>query len=424
MTPFRILPLDSIHVAPNRQRREFDPAKLQELADDIKASYLLQPLVVRSVGDQVFLVAGERRLRAITQLAELGLSFRCGASDIPPGQAPVIDLGSLTPLEAEEAELSENVVRVDLTWQEKVAAIARLSDLRGRSETAEKAFPDLATGTQLVRQNEIVAKALADPEVARAKSFHDALKVVRRQEASRENSRLAEIVGATFSRASHTLLQGDAILEMQKLPDASFDVILTDPPYGMGAQDFGDAGGKQEAEHHYDDSAAAVGPLLRAFLKEATRLAKPQAHLYICCDIDMFHNLREWTIALGWHTHRTPIVIYKTDGNRVPWPEHGPQRKWELCLYAERGGRPTLRVAPDVIETRGDPNLGHGAQKPVSLYLDLLGRSARPGDTVLDPFCGTGTIFPAAHACKVLATGIEVSPEYAGIAAKRLESLE
>jgi DNA modification methylase/ParB-like chromosome segregation protein Spo0J len=418
-----LLPLSSIQVTENRQRRLFDPEKLQELADDIQAQGLLQPLVVRSSGDAVILVAGERRLRAITQLTELGFRVRCGTTDIPPGQAPVIDLGTLTPGAAEEAELSENVVRADLTWQERTAAVARLAALKGREATAEAAFGDLNTGRQLVRQNEIVAKALVDPEVAKAKSFNDALKIVRKQEAARENARLAEVVGANFSRASHTLLQGDALAHLATLPAESFDVILTDPPYGMDAQNFGDANGKLQVTHTYDDSWGSVQALLEGFLIEATRLAKPQAHLYICCDIDRFHWLRAQAEALQWHVHRTPIIIYKTDGNRVPWPEHGPQRKWEMCLYAERGGRPTLRIAPDVVETRGDPNLGHGAQKPVALYTDLLSRSARPGDTVLDPFCGTGTVFPAAHTLRVRATGIEMSTEYAGIAAKRLQDL-
>jgi DNA modification methylase len=67
--------------------------------------------------------------------------------------------------------------------------------------------------------------------------------------------------------------------------------------------------------------------------------------------------------------------------------------------------------------------LGHGAQKPVSLYSDLLKRSTRPGDRVLDPFCGTGTIFPAAHPLKVAATGIELEPAYYGIGVKRIEGL-
>jgi DNA modification methylase len=59
----------------------------------------------------------------------------------------------------------------------------------------------------------------------------------------------------------------------------------------------------------------------------------------------------------------------------------------------------------------------------VSLYEDLLKRSARPGDSVLDPFAGSGTIFPAAHSLKIKATGIELDPSAYGIAVKRLGEL-
>ena len=71
-----------------------------------------------------------------------------------------------------------------------------------------------------------------------------------------------------------------------------------------------------------------------------------------------------------------------------------------------------------------DPNMSHGAQKPVALYIDLLKRSVKPGDVVFDPFAGSGTIFPAAHQAKVKAIGIEMNPEYAGLCVQRINSLD
>jgi DNA modification methylase len=128
--------------------------------------------------------------------------------------------------------------------------------------------------------------------------------------------------------------------------------------------------------------------------------------------------------SFGWYVHRTPLINYKLDGSRVPLPENGPQRKWELILYAIKGWRKVTRIYSDVIETRGDENLAHGAQKPVALFENLLKRSIRPGDTVLDPFGGTGTLFPAAHNLLVCATVIELDPVYAGTAAARLKGLK
>ena len=54
----------------------------------------------------------------------------------------------------------------------------------------------------------------------------------------------------------------------------------------------------------------------------------------------------------------------------------------------------------------------------------LLKRSTAPGDKVLDAFAGSGTIFPAAHQCKLYATGLELTAEYYGIAVNRLNALD
>jgi site-specific DNA-methyltransferase (adenine-specific) len=213
---------------------------------------------------------------------------------------------------------------------------------------------------------------------------------------------------------------------MERMAPESFDVILTDPPYGIDAQDFGDAGGRLVAQtHEYDDVGGETWEaLMQGFAVQSFRVAKKEAHAYVCCDIDMYHWLKRTMEGAGWYVHRTPLINYKLDGSRVPLPENGPQRKWEMVLYAIKGWKKVTRIYPDVIETRGDANLAHGAQKPVALYENLLKRSIRPGDTVLDPFAGTGTIFPAAHSVLCKATGIEIDDVYAGIAAARLKGLK
>ena len=221
------------------------------------------------------------------------------------------------------------------------------------------------------------------------------------------------------------LIQADCLEWLREASANQFDVILTDPPYGMGADSFGDAGGRLVSQTHlYEDTPQAWESLIGALGAHWYRVAKEQAHLYICCDIDGFHYARDWLERVGWWVHRTPFVNFKRDGSRVPWPQHGPQRKWELVLYAVKGRKPVTRIYPDVIETHGDDNLGHGAQKPVELYTNLLQRSVRPGDSVLDCFGGTGTILVACHALQCKATCIEQDANYYGIAAKRLQALK
>lgn len=95
-----------------------------------------------------------------------------------------------------------------------------------------------------------------------------------------------------------------------------------------------------------------------------------------------------------------------------------------MVVYAVKGNRPATRLYPDVLTYPADENLGHAAQKPVGLYADLLQRTVLPGDTVLDPFAGSGPIFPAAQALHVTATGVEQDAASYGIALERLQALK
>ena len=95
-------------------RVQFEPVKLQELADSIKNAGLLQPIVVRPVSDHQYeIIAGERRWRA-TQLAGLD-EINCLVREFNDEQAA-------------EAATIENIARVDLNPIEEAKAYQRLID--------------------------------------------------------------------------------------------------------------------------------------------------------------------------------------------------------------------------------------------------------------------------------------------------------
>lgn len=439
----RIVPIAQVTISPNRQRREFDPEALIDLQNSISAHGLLHPIVVREEGEKLILVAGERRFRAISDMQALGETFCFNNSLLPSGQIPIVTLGELEPLAAEEAELDENLRRVDLSWQEEAAAVDRLHKLRvaqaealGRTHThtntAEEihnrtrqglAFtPDVVNRT---RQTLSIADHLDNPVIAQAKTAKEAFKLLKKDEQAKRMTALGEKVGATFNSSAHSLHHIDCLQWLGTCPLNSFDVILTDPPYGMGADKFGDAAGKLVTQDHsYADDKTTWNKLMWPLMPLLFRVAKPQAHAYLFCDLDNFHELKELMQAAGWYVFRTPLIAYKPNSGRVPLPEHGPRRQWEMILYAIKGNKPVNAIYSDVIPCTLEETLNHGAQKPVSLYTDLLRRSIRPGDTVLDPFAGTGTIFPAAHQFRARATGLELNPEYYGICVQRLNGLD
>jgi adenine-specific DNA-methyltransferase len=433
MTNF--IPLDSIVISENRQRREFDPAKITELANSISARGLLHPPIIR---DGFRLVAGERRLRAIRQLAFLNTPYTYAGEPVPPGLIPVNDLGEIDPLEAEEAELEENTVRLDLSWQERAQADARLHALRERQTASRGEVQTIAqTAEEIhgrgdggyaasVRENVIVAKHLDKPEVAKAKSAKEAMKILKVAEKRERDREVAATVGTTATSDRIRVIHGNCIEVLQGYTD-SFDCIIADPPYGINAQDFGDSGGRTTGfSHIYDDSPEAWRALMTEFVPVAYDALASQGHMYLFCDLDRYHELKALCEAAGFYVLRTPLIYHKPNNGRVPVVGLSFRRTYEFILFANKGKKPVEIALDDVVSTRSDNRAGestHGASKTVEGYSYLLRASCRPGDRVCDPFAGSGTILHAAHAAKLYAWAIEQDEVHYGHCVKTLETL-
>jgi ParB family transcriptional regulator, chromosome partitioning protein len=112
-TDLQRIPISRIGPNPFQPRHEFEPVALAELQASMQATGLLQPITVRRQGDGFELVAGERRLRAATNL---------GWSDIP---AVVRDFDEQTML---VLALVENLQRADLNAIEEARGYRRLID--------------------------------------------------------------------------------------------------------------------------------------------------------------------------------------------------------------------------------------------------------------------------------------------------------
>jgi len=450
MKPAILLPLDQLIIKPERQRGVFDPVAELELANSITAKGLLHAPAVELDGRT--LVYGERRTRAIrNHLVPLNKTFLYNGEVVPAGYIPVIQVNTDDPLELQEIELEENIRREDLTWQERAAAEAKLHALRvaqkqrsitkaeelgAPPEATPKPHTVADTAMELhgradgdfqnkVRANIIVANNLTNPEVAAAKSAKEALKIIQRNDREARHQQMALAVGKTFSAADHTLLNEDCLKALARPEFAGrFDVILSDPLYGMGADKFGDGGGKlANAIHHYDDSYENWLRIMGEWTKLTWAVTKPEAHLYAFCDFDRYHELKKMLEAAGWTVHRTPLIVYKIGSGRVPWPENGPRRQWETILYAMKGKKKVNYIGSDVIECAADENMDFGAQKPVALFTELLKRSVSPGQEVLDSFAGTGPIIPAGHALQCKVTAIELAEAQFGKMLSRTKEL-
>ena len=105
------LPIDAITPNPKQPRKDFNDKALRDLAESLKQSGLLQPVVVRRVGEAYQLVVGERRWRAAKM---------AGIERIPAVVREASDAQSL------ELALVENLLREDLNPMEEAEAYQRL----------------------------------------------------------------------------------------------------------------------------------------------------------------------------------------------------------------------------------------------------------------------------------------------------------
>jgi ParB family chromosome partitioning protein len=149
------LQIGSIGPNPQQPRRSFDEGALQSLADSIARDGLIQPVVVRAVGEGRFeLVAGERRLRA---------SMLAGLTEITAIVRDVDDRSSA------ELALIENLQREDLNPVERARAFAALSDRYGmtHAQVGERVGIDRASVSNHLRLLDLDDSLLAMVEDGR-----------------------------------------------------------------------------------------------------------------------------------------------------------------------------------------------------------------------------------------------------------------
>ena len=204
---------------------------------------------------------------------------------------------------------------------------------------------------------------------------------------------------------------------MSTYSKGDIDVICTDPPYGVDAQNFNAQDG---IIHEYDDTRENFERIISTIAIQGYGICRRGAHAYVFHDFANWGFVRSSMASAGWSVWPRPIIWSKGNG-LLARPDFGPRYTYECILFATKGDRKVKLVAPDVIDVRTLWRQKRGAEKSAILYHDLLARSVSPGDTVLDPCCGLGPIFPAANELNVRAIGLDIDPAAIGYATKRLD---
>ena len=215
------------------------------------------------------------------------------------------------------------------------------------------------------------------------------------------------------------LIYGDALAQLSEIKDV--DLVLTDPPYNVSSKDnriWGLRGRQGQDFGEWD--AHSIEPA--DWIPLAADTLSKNGSMIVFCGISQasyvidameksglkFKDCIRWikTNPMPRNRDRRYVVDYEF----AVW---GARGKWTFHRQNDTYDRPEIRCSCPAKRV-------HPTQKPVQLMEDIIRRHSNPGDTVLDPFMGSGT---TGVACQNLGRdfiGIEKDFEFFESAGKRL----
>src|SRR6202795_3471381 len=250
---------------------------------------------------------------------------------------------------------------------------------------------------------------------------------------------------------SGSIVIGDCVAEMAKLPAESVDLVFADPPYNLQLQRDLKRPDDSRVDAVDDDwdkfsSFAAYDDFTRAWLIACRRVMKPSATLWV---IGSYHNIfRVGTVLqdLGFWI-LNDIVWRKSNpmpnfrGRRFTnahetliWAgRDAAKRDYTFNYEALKAGNEDIQMRSDwfIPLCTGEERLKgldgkklHPTQKPEALLARVILSASRPDDLVLDPFSGTGTTGAVAKRLGRRFVGVERDAGCAAPARERIAATE
>ncbi|TWT32652.1 DNA-methyltransferase [Blastopirellula retiformator] len=253
----------------------------------------------------------------------------------------------------------------------------------------------------------------------------------------------------------------DCIQGMKKLPDGSVDLVFADPPFNIGF--------KYDV---YDDRRSADEYLewSRGWMEQVVRVLKEDgsfwlaigddfaAELKVLATRDLGLHCRNWVVwyyTFGMHCKakftrsHTHLYYFVRDPEKFTFndtPIRVPSAR--MLVYGDRRANPKGRIPddtwvlrpqdiPDSFQAEEDtwhfPRVAgtfkeragfHGCQMPEQLLGRIIKVSSSEGETVLDPFAGSGSTLVVSKKLGRRFLGFEMSPEYATAAQSRIDEVK
>lgn len=232
------------------------------------------------------------------------------------------------------------------------------------------------------------------------------------------------------------IICGDAVEEMAKLPDKSVRLIVTDPPYNLN-KDYGNNQDNLEFTEYLEFS--------RKWLKEAYRVLTDDGTIYVFMGmryISYIYTILEQELGMTFNswitwfytqgmgktkgfsprhddilmfTKNPKKFVFNLDDIRVP-------QKFYRSVNNMRGANPGNVWEFSHMHYCNKNRQKHPTQKPEGLYERMILTSSNEGDTVLDPFAGSGTLLRVCQQTNRNGIGIEINSEYIDMIHQRLSA--
>lgn len=217
-----------------------------------------------------------------------------------------------------------------------------------------------------------------------------------------------------------TLYHGDCREVLSSLPDGGVNCVITDPPYSENTHK--NANTTDSAGVAYKALKGKFGHISLADLSELLTECGRVSSGWVVATLDYKHAFKfDETPPLGLRLLRVGVWTKPNPTPQISGDR--PGQGWEAIAFLHRddvrpkwngGGRAGVWHAQVVKEGL------HPTAKPLPMVADWVRLFTNPGDTILDPFAGSGTTLRAAKDESRKSIGVELDESYCEVIAKRL----
>ena len=230
------------------------------------------------------------------------------------------------------------------------------------------------------------------------------------------------------------IICGNALEKLKDIKDESINLVVTDPPYNLN-KDYGNNNDKLEFNEYIDFSRMWLNECKRVLKKNGTIYVfmgmKYISYIYMILEQELDFKFNSWITwyytqgigkTKGFSPRHDDILmftksnkyIFNLDDVRVP-------QKYYRAVNNMRGANPGNVWEFSHMHYCNKNRKNHPTQKPEGLYERMILASSNEGDTILDPFSGSGTALRVCQNLNRNCIGIEINPEYVKMTHERLE---